>query len=144
MKQSWRFLLVKCDITVGPSVTVVTAMTRKSLILLFSLKHQLFLLQPLAPPPPRFHGDDEDEDLNKAFDVQHFQEILNPAARHAPEKRRVYDEQDFEGQNLWGFQLVQNALELIWDGSKVYAVLQPRPPVVLWGLRRVKAPFPKG
>ncbi|GAA6232795.1 anion exchange protein 2-like isoform X1 [Lates japonicus] len=47
-------------------------------------------------PPPRCHGDEEEEDLNKAFDVQGFQQILRPAARSPPETHRVYDEQDFE------------------------------------------------
>uniref|UniRef100_A0A7N8Y913 Anion exchange protein n=1 Tax=Mastacembelus armatus TaxID=205130 RepID=A0A7N8Y913_9TELE len=39
---------------------------------------------------------DEEEDLNKAFDVQRFQQILHPAAPSPPEKHRVYNEQDFE------------------------------------------------
>ncbi|XP_070830062.1 anion exchange protein 2-like [Chaetodon trifascialis] len=47
-------------------------------------------------PPPRCHSDDEEEDLNKAFDVQGFQQILCPAVCNPPEKHRVYDEQDFE------------------------------------------------
>uniref|UniRef100_A0AAQ5XH90 Anion exchange protein n=1 Tax=Amphiprion ocellaris TaxID=80972 RepID=A0AAQ5XH90_AMPOC len=38
----------------------------------------------------------EDEDLNKAFDVPGFQQILHPAARSPPEKHRVLDEQDIE------------------------------------------------
>uniref|UniRef100_A0A3Q1CCN0 Anion exchange protein n=1 Tax=Amphiprion ocellaris TaxID=80972 RepID=A0A3Q1CCN0_AMPOC len=38
----------------------------------------------------------EDEDLNKAFDVPGFQQILYPAARSPPEKHRVLDEQDIE------------------------------------------------
>ncbi|XP_056247417.1 anion exchange protein 2a isoform X1 [Seriola aureovittata] len=50
----------------------------------------------LSPLPPRCHGDEEEEDLNKAFDVQCFQQILCPAARSPPEKHRVYDERDFE------------------------------------------------
>ncbi|XP_026220136.1 anion exchange protein 2-like [Anabas testudineus] len=50
----------------------------------------------LSPCPPRSHGDEEEEDLNKVFDVQGFQQILHPAARSPPEKRRVYNEQDFE------------------------------------------------
>uniref|UniRef100_A0AAQ6INW9 Anion exchange protein n=1 Tax=Anabas testudineus TaxID=64144 RepID=A0AAQ6INW9_ANATE len=56
----------------------------------------LLLLQSLSPCPPRSHGDEEEEDLNKVFDVQGFQQILHPAARSPPEKRRVYNEQDFE------------------------------------------------
>lgn len=56
------------------------------------------LLQSLSPPAPRCHGDEEEEDLNKAFDVQCFQQILCPAARSPPEKHRVYDERDFEGE----------------------------------------------
>lgn len=54
-------------------------------------------LQSLSPHPPRSHDDEDDEDLNKVFDVPGFQQILQPAARSPPEKRRVYDEQDFEG-----------------------------------------------
>uniref|UniRef100_A0A4W6CGE4 Anion exchange protein n=1 Tax=Lates calcarifer TaxID=8187 RepID=A0A4W6CGE4_LATCA len=50
----------------------------------------------LSLPPPRCRGDEEEEDLNKAFDVQGFQQILRPAARSPPETHRVYDEQDFE------------------------------------------------
>uniref|UniRef100_A0A8C4GIZ6 Anion exchange protein n=1 Tax=Dicentrarchus labrax TaxID=13489 RepID=A0A8C4GIZ6_DICLA len=50
----------------------------------------------LSAPPPRCHSDEEEEDLNKAFDVQGFQQILCPAARSPPEKHRVCDEQDFE------------------------------------------------
>uniref|UniRef100_A0A7N8XC64 Anion exchange protein n=1 Tax=Mastacembelus armatus TaxID=205130 RepID=A0A7N8XC64_9TELE len=42
------------------------------------------------------HGNEEEEDLNKAFDVQRFQQILHPAAPSPPEKHRVYNEQDFE------------------------------------------------
>uniref|UniRef100_A0A8D3E230 Anion exchange protein n=1 Tax=Scophthalmus maximus TaxID=52904 RepID=A0A8D3E230_SCOMX len=49
-----------------------------------------------SPPPPRCHGDEEEEDLNKTFDVQCFQQILHPAACSPPENFRVYDEQDFE------------------------------------------------
>ncbi|XP_074543941.1 anion exchange protein 2a [Halichoeres trimaculatus] len=45
---------------------------------------------------PRCHSDEEEEDLNKAFDVQGFQEILSPAARSPPQKHRVCDEQDYE------------------------------------------------
>uniref|UniRef100_A0AAQ5X2G9 Anion exchange protein n=1 Tax=Amphiprion ocellaris TaxID=80972 RepID=A0AAQ5X2G9_AMPOC len=41
-------------------------------------------------------SDEEDEDLNKAFDVPGFQQILYPAARSPPEKHRVLDEQDIE------------------------------------------------
>uniref|UniRef100_A0AAQ5YAS1 Anion exchange protein n=1 Tax=Amphiprion ocellaris TaxID=80972 RepID=A0AAQ5YAS1_AMPOC len=41
-------------------------------------------------------SDEEDEDLNKAFDVPGFQQILHPAARSPPEKHRVLDEQDIE------------------------------------------------
>ncbi|XP_034411096.1 anion exchange protein 2a [Cyclopterus lumpus] len=53
--------------------------------------------EPLSPlPPPHSHIDEEEEDLNKVFDVQGFQQILGPAARSPPEKSRVYDEQDFE------------------------------------------------
>ncbi|XP_054483160.1 anion exchange protein 2a [Anoplopoma fimbria] len=51
---------------------------------------------PSPRPPPRGHIDEEEEDLNKVFDVQGFQQILGPAARSPPEQRRVYDEQDFE------------------------------------------------
>ncbi|KAI3374818.1 hypothetical protein L3Q82_021045, partial [Scortum barcoo] len=54
------------------------------------------LHQSRSPPPPRCHSDEEEEDLNKAFDVQGFQQILCPAARSPPEKHRVYNEQDFE------------------------------------------------
>uniref|UniRef100_A0AAQ5Z409 Anion exchange protein n=1 Tax=Amphiprion ocellaris TaxID=80972 RepID=A0AAQ5Z409_AMPOC len=43
-------------------------------------------------------SDEEDEDLNKAFDVPGFQQILYPAARSPPEKHRVLDEQDIEGE----------------------------------------------
>ncbi|XP_068998368.1 anion exchange protein 2a isoform X1 [Embiotoca jacksoni] len=50
----------------------------------------------LPPLPPRCDSDEEEEDLNKAFDVQCFQQILHPAARSPPEKHRVYDEQDIE------------------------------------------------
>ncbi|KAM9321778.1 anion exchange protein 2a [Pholidichthys leucotaenia] len=46
--------------------------------------------------PPHCPGDQEDEDLNKAFDVLGFQQILHPAARSPPEKHRVCDEQDIE------------------------------------------------
>ncbi|XP_059200872.1 anion exchange protein 2a [Centropristis striata] len=49
-----------------------------------------------AAAAPQCHSDEEDEDLNKAFDLQGFQQILCPAARSPPEKRRVFDEQDFE------------------------------------------------
>ncbi len=58
------------------------------------------LFQSLSPSPPCCHSDDEEEDLNKAFDVQGFQQILCPAARSPPEKHRVCDEQDFEGESL--------------------------------------------
>ncbi|XP_069367475.1 anion exchange protein 2a isoform X2 [Paralichthys olivaceus] len=47
-------------------------------------------------PPPHCHGDEEEEDLNKAFDVQCFPQIFGPAAVSPPDKHRVYDEQDFE------------------------------------------------
>ncbi|XP_028987262.3 anion exchange protein 2a [Betta splendens] len=50
----------------------------------------------LSPRPPHSHSDEEELDLNKAFEVQCFQQILHPAASSPPEKRRVYDEQDFE------------------------------------------------
>ncbi|KAM4552445.1 anion exchange protein 2a isoform 1-T3 [Odontesthes bonariensis] len=53
------------------------------------------LSQSTAPPPPRRHSE-EDEDLNKAFDIQGFQQILHPAAHSPPGKHRVYDEQDIE------------------------------------------------
>jgi len=49
-----------------------------------------------APPPPRCHSE-EDEDLNQAFDIQCFQQILRPVAYSPPGKHRVYDEQDIEG-----------------------------------------------
>lgn len=55
-------------------------------------------MQTLSPCPPRCHEDEEELDLNKAFDVQCFQQILHPGASSPPENRRVYDEQDFEGQ----------------------------------------------
>ncbi|KAG7525720.1 anion exchange protein 2-like [Solea senegalensis] len=52
---------------------------------------------PLAPPPAlRCRGDEEEEDLNKAFDVACFQQILTPAAFSCQETQRVYDEHDFE------------------------------------------------
>ncbi|XP_056266483.1 anion exchange protein 2-like isoform X2 [Pseudoliparis swirei] len=53
---------------------------------------------PSAPPlpPPRSRADEEEEDLNQVFGVQGLQQVLGPAARGPPEKRRVYDEQDFE------------------------------------------------
>lgn len=44
--------------------------------------------------------DEEEEDLNKAFDVQGFQQILCPPAHSPPDKHRIYDEQDFEGETL--------------------------------------------
>lgn len=46
------------------------------------------------------HGvrDDDEEDLNKAFEVQGFHQILNPPANCPPDSHRVYDEQDFEGE----------------------------------------------
>ncbi|XP_067330180.1 anion exchange protein 2a isoform X1 [Channa argus] len=56
----------------------------------------LSLSSSLSPCPPHSHGDEEEEDLNKAFDVQCLRHILHPAARSPPEKRRVYNEQDFE------------------------------------------------
>uniref|UniRef100_A0A7N8X626 Anion exchange protein n=1 Tax=Mastacembelus armatus TaxID=205130 RepID=A0A7N8X626_9TELE len=55
------------------------------------------LLQSLSVPTASCcHGNEEEEDLNKAFDVQRFQQILHPAAPSPPEKHRVYNEQDFE------------------------------------------------
>ncbi|XP_030606890.1 anion exchange protein 2a [Archocentrus centrarchus] len=54
-------------------------------------------IQSASPtPPPRCYADEEEEDLNKAFDVQDFQQLLRPAVRSPPEKHRVYDEQDIE------------------------------------------------
>ncbi|CAB1453174.1 unnamed protein product [Pleuronectes platessa] len=47
-------------------------------------------------PPPRGPGDEEEEDLNKVFDVQCFPQIFGSAAFSPPDKYRVYDEQDFE------------------------------------------------
>lgn len=46
------------------------------------------------------HGvrDDEEEDLNKAFEVQGFHQILSPPTNCPPDSHRVYDEQDVEGE----------------------------------------------
>lgn len=66
-------------------------------MLLLGLTVLFLLLQSLSPHAPRSQGDEDDEDLNKVFDVPGFQQILQPPARSPPEKCRVYDEQDFEG-----------------------------------------------
>lgn len=58
------------------------------------------VLQSPSPSPPHCHRDEEEEDLNKAFDVQGFQQILCLPAHSPPEKHRVYDERDFEGETL--------------------------------------------
>lgn len=57
----------------------------------------MVLLAPVQTPP---HGvrDDDEEDLNKAFEVQGFHQILSPPANCPPDSHRVYDEQDFEGE----------------------------------------------
>ncbi|XP_068424174.1 anion exchange protein 2a isoform X1 [Clinocottus analis] len=53
--------------------------------------------EPLSPLPlPSGHTDEEEEDLNKVFEVQGFQQILGPAVCSPQGKSRVYDEQDFE------------------------------------------------
>ncbi|XP_035861076.1 anion exchange protein 2-like [Sander lucioperca] len=59
-----------------------------------------------SPSSRRGHSEEEEEeDLNKAFDVQGFQQILRPAARSPPEKLRVYDEQDFEDHRHFSLQV---------------------------------------
>ncbi|KAL6103675.1 slc4a2 [Pungitius sinensis] len=54
-------------------------------------------------PSPRRHSDEEQEeaDLNEVFDVQGFQQTLCPSARSAPEKDRIYNEQDFEDHRVF-------------------------------------------
>lgn len=59
--------------------------------------HCRFLLLDVQTPAHGLRGDD-DEDLNKAFEVQGFHQILNPPANCPPDSYRVYDEQDFEGE----------------------------------------------
>ncbi|XP_035025551.1 anion exchange protein 2a isoform X1 [Hippoglossus stenolepis] len=56
-------------------------------------------------PPPRCHGDEEEEDLNKVFEVQCFPQIFGPAAFSPPDKYRVYDEQDFEDHRHCSLQV---------------------------------------
>lgn len=62
--------------------------------------------------PAHRHCDEEEEDLNKAFDVQGFHQILSPPAHCPPENHRVYDEQDFEGETL-------KAVFLSFSGSRL-------------------------
>ncbi|XP_060940440.1 anion exchange protein 2a [Limanda limanda] len=56
-------------------------------------------------PAPRYHGDEEEEDLNKVFDVEGFPQIFGSAAFSPPDKHRVYDEQDFEDHRHCSLQV---------------------------------------
>ncbi|XP_070701522.1 anion exchange protein 2a [Pempheris klunzingeri] len=72
-----------------------------------------------SPPlPPRCHSDDEEEDLNEALGLQGFQQILCPAARSPPEKRRVYDEQDFEDHRHFSPHVHHPLSKLPTDGRR--------------------------
>ncbi|KAM6920656.1 anion exchange protein 2a [Lycodopsis pacificus] len=93
--------LLQVVLTIRPTLTSEGAMSH----------HQNFLGpdadSPAPVPPPRGHIDEEEEDLNKVFDVQGFQQILGPAARSPPEKSRVYDEQDFEDHRHFSLHVHQ-------------------------------------
>ena len=81
------------------------------------------LLQSVSAPPPLCHSDEEEEeDLNKAFDVQGFQQILCPQTRSPPEKHRVYDEQDYEGEETTpGFlRWLKNFRMLVLEGQRFW------------------------
>ncbi|XP_008299971.1 anion exchange protein 2a, partial [Stegastes partitus] len=87
----------------GPAAVTILIFSRSSQLSVL-LPKLLLNIRPHEPSselgsslqPPRCLRDEEDEDLNKAFDVPGFQQILSPAARNPPEKHRVLDEQDIE------------------------------------------------
>ncbi|XP_075878267.1 anion exchange protein 2a [Nelusetta ayraudi] len=82
------------------------------------MSHQQSSLGPGHTTPVHGVRDEEEEDLNKAFEVQGFQHILSPPAHCPPDSHRVYDEQDFEDHRLFSPHVHQPLSRPSTDGRR--------------------------